>query len=277
MWTSKWNLAILLGWLAVSKVAATEPWKLIIIGLAAGLVGGGFGVGGGIVLVPLLVAIGFDQHRAHATSLAAIVLISSAGAVSFGLSGETALGIGITIGIGGIVGSVIGASVMHRSSPRTLTIIFGLVLLAAAIRMITGASPLPGATGFGDLTQVILALGIGLVAGFFAGLAGIGGGVVIVPSTVLLLGLSQHEAQGTSLVAIVFTAIAGTIVNLRNRRVRIKDGLVVGAGGVVGSVIGSRVALGVEPRTLSLGFGYLVLFVAIRLFYRTFRPQNQAD
>ncbi len=212
----------------MNQLVTAEPWKLVLIGLAAGLVGGGLGVGGGIVLVPLLVAVGFDQHRSHATSLAAIVLIAATGAVSFGMSGEVALGTGVTIGIGGIAGSVVGASVMHRSNPRTLTIIFGIVLFVAALRMISGASPLAGAAGFGDLTQVVVALGIGLVAGFFAGLAGIGGGVLIVPSTVLLLGLSQYQAQGTSLVAIIFTAISGTIVHLKNKRVRLKDGLVVG-------------------------------------------------
>jgi uncharacterized membrane protein YfcA len=64
-------------------------------------------------------------------------------------------------------------------------------------------------------------------------------------------------------------------VNLKNQRVRLKDGLVVGVGGVVGSLIGSQFALGVEGRTLSLVFGFLVLFVAIRIFYRTLRPQTQ--
>ena len=259
----------------MSRSTSTNLWKLILIGLVAGFVGGGLGVGGGIVMVPLLVAVGFDQHRSHATSLAAIIFIAAAGAVSFGMSGELALGIAVIVGIGGIAGSVVGASVMHRSSTRTLTIVFGVVLLVAALRMISGANPLPGAAAFGDITQVFVALGIGVVAGFFAGLAGVGGGVVIVPSTVLLLGLSQHEAQGTSLVAIVFTATAGTIVNLRNKRVRLKDGLVVGGGGVVGSLIGSQFALGVEGRTLSLVFGFLVLFVAIRIFYRTLRPQTQ--
>ena len=259
----------------MNRLTTAEPWKLVLIGLAAGFVGGGLGVGGGIVMVPLLVAVGFDQHRSHATSLAAVVLIAAAGSVSFGISDEVALGIGITVGIGGVVGSVIGASVMHRTNPRTLTIIVGFVLLVAALRMIGGANPLPGAAGFGDMTQVSVATGIGLVAGFFAGLAGIGGGVVIVPSTVLLLGLSQHEAQGTSLVAIVFTAIAGTLVNLENKRVRLEDGLVVGGGGVIGSLIGSQFALGVEGRTLSLVFGFMVLFVALRIFYRTLRSQIQ--
>lgn len=253
---------------------SVEPWKLVLIGLAAGVIGGGLGVGGGIILVPLLVAVGFDQHRAHATSLAAIVFISVAGAISFGMSGEIDLGLGITVGIGGVLGSVIGASVMHRISPKALTIVFAVVLLVAAIRLISGAAPLPGSSEFTEAAQIAIALGIGLIAGFFAGLAGIGGGVVVVPASVILLGLDQHEAQGTSLVAIVFTSLAGTLVNLRNQRVRPVDGLLAGAGGVVGSLLGSRIALGIDGRTLSFVFGVLVLFVALRSLYRTLRPRN---
>jgi uncharacterized membrane protein YfcA len=95
--------------------------------------------------------------------------------------------------------------------------------------------------------------------------------VVIVPSSVLLLGLDQHLAQGTSLVAIVFTAVAGSLVNLRNRRLRPVDGLLSGAGGVVGSLIGSRIALLIDGRTLSVLFGFLVLYVAVRSLLRTLR------
>lgn len=254
-----------------------EPWKLALIGLAAGTVGGGLGVGGGIILVPLLVMVGLDRHRAHATSLAAIVLIAVTGAISFTVSGEADVGLGVLIGVGGVLGSVIGASVMHRVSARALTIVFALVLLVAGIRLISGASPLPGTTDLSAFWGVVIAIFIGLTAGFFAGLAGIGGGAVIVPSSVLLLGLDQHQAQGTSLVAIVFTATAGTIVNLRNGRVRPRDGLMAGAGGVVGSLIGSRLALGMDPRTLSLLFGFLILFISLRTLTQTLRPQPAAQ
>lgn len=255
----------------MSQPAPIASWKLGAIGVAAGMLGGGLGVGGGIIMVPLLVWAAMDRHRAHATSLAGIVFISMAGAASFGFSGQADLGIGVVVGLGGIVGSVIGASVMHRVSPRALTIVFGLVLLLAAIRMIVSADPLPGAVDFSDLTRIAVGLAIGVIAGFFAGLAGIGGGVVIVPSTVLLLGLDQHEAQGTSLVAIVFTAVAGTLVNFRNQRVRPVDGLLVGIGGVAGSLLGSRIALLIEGRALSFVFGILVLYVAVRSLLRALR------
>lgn len=259
----------------MSELARVEPWKLVLIGLTAGVLSGGLGVGGGIVLVPLLIAVGLDRHRAHATSLAAIMPIAAAGAVWYGLSGELALGLGVVVGLGGVVGSVVGATVMHRSSPRSLTILFSVVLLVAAVRMIAGGDPLPGTGELGALGLGALGVAIGLVSGFFAGLAGIGGGVVIVPASVLMLNLSQHEAQGTSLVAIILTAIAGTAVNWRNERVRLGDGLIAGLGGVTGSLVGVQVALATEGRVLSVFFGFLVLFVALRSIYRIWTTPPQ--
>lgn len=163
---------------------------------------------------------------------------------------------------------------MHRLSTRNLTLVFGIVLLVAGIRMVTGAEPVAGTSQLDNMDQFLVALGIGLVSGIFAGLAGIGGGVVIVPASVLLLGLDQHVAQGTSLAAIVLTAISGSLVNMRNKRVDLRDSLMIGLGGVGGSLVGSRLALAVEGQTLSLAFGLLVLFVAARTLYRIFRSDE---
>ena len=253
---------------------SVEAWKLVVLGAAAGLLGGFFGVGGGIILVPLLVLVGFDRHRAHATSLASFIIIATAGAISFAVSDAVDVGASLAIGLGGVIGSVAGASLMHRMSARSLAVLFTLVLAVGGVRMIVSGDPLPGTTGLDTLGVALVGVGIGLVSGLFAGLAGIGGGVVIVPASVLLLGLDQHRAQGTSLAAIVLTAIAGSVVNVRNRRVRLVDAAVVGAGGVAGSIAGSRLALGIDGRTLSVVFGFLVLVVAARSLYQSLRPQT---
>ncbi len=259
----------------MNQAEAVKTWKLVLIGLVAGLLSGGFGVGGGIILVPLLLFVGLDRHRAHATSLASIFPIALAGAVSFGLSGEINIGLGIAVGAGGVVGSMFGAALMNRLSTRSLSIFFGLVILGAGFRMILSTEPLQGSGGFDDMTLSLLAFGIGLLSGFFAGVAGIGGGIVIVPATVLLLGFAQHEAQGTSLLAIILTSIAATIVNRKNRRVRLMDAVMVGGGGVVGSVASSQIALGVDGRILSALFGGLAVIIATRTLYRAWRTEGR--
>jgi hypothetical protein len=251
--------------------------RLALVGSAAGLLGGFFGVGGGIILDPLLVWLGFGRHQAHATSLASFIVIATAGAISFGVAGAIDVRFGLAVGLGGVVGSVFGASVMSRMSSRALSIVFASVLLVAGLRMVFGGDPLPGTTEFDATYQLLLAVGIGLVSGLFAGLVGIGGGVVIVPAAVLLLGLDQHVAQGTSLLAIALTAVAGSVVNLRNRLIRPRDPLLIGVGGVIGSLIGTRLALGLDGDTLGVVFGFWVLIEATRSFYKALRSGSGVE
>lgn len=247
----------------------------MLVGVIGGALGGGLGLGGGFIIVPLLVVLGFDRHRAHATSLTAIVLIAAVGAISFGVSSEIDLYLGIVVGIGGVLGSAIGAQVMHRSSPRMIRLVFSLVLLAVAVRLIVGGTPNGTVPGMEGLAEIVVGVLIGMAAGFIAGLAGVGGGVIIVPSSIFLLGLTQHEAQGTSLMAIVLTATSATLVNLRNGRLRLQDGLVVGSGGALGSLVGSMAALALSGRALSQIFGVTVLAIAVRSVYQTVRADPQ--
>jgi uncharacterized membrane protein YfcA len=154
---------------------------------------------------------------------------------------------------------------------------FRIVLLVAVLRWVSGAPPLRGA---GDLSTAAvgpITFEIAMVAVYSAGWAGVGGGVVNVPAAVFFIGLAQHEAQGTSLVAIVLTAIAGTWANFRNGRVVPVDGLITGIGGAAGSLVGSRVALGANEDTLAFVFGVLILLVSLRTLYRVIRPSQSAS
>jgi hypothetical protein len=112
-------------------------FRLVVIGLAGGALSGFFGVGGGILLVPLIILfLATPRKVAHATSLGAIVALSFAGTLGFALSGQVNWVVGITIGAGGIVGGALGAHYMNRLSPRTLRLIFAVVLIAAGVRMV---------------------------------------------------------------------------------------------------------------------------------------------
>jgi uncharacterized membrane protein YfcA len=107
------------------------------IGAAAGLGSGLLGVGGGILMVPLLTAvIGLSQHRAHATSLAAIVPIGLVGAVTYAIHGEVDLALAVPLAAGTIVGAPIGARVMARLPEGILTVLFGVLLAAVGVRLL---------------------------------------------------------------------------------------------------------------------------------------------
>jgi uncharacterized protein len=112
----------------------------------------------------------------------------------------------------------------------------------------------------------LLALGaIGLAAGFAAGLLGVGGGIVMVPAMVLVLGVDQHVAQGTSLVVIIPAALAGSVTHYRNGRVSLRDAALLAAGGIGGALVGSISALSVDDTVLRRLFGAFLLIVAAQL------------
>jgi uncharacterized protein len=110
---------------------------LAIIGMGAGLLSGLFGVGGGTVMVPAMVlTLAFDQHRAQATSLAAIVPIAIIGAVIFGAADSLDLPAAILLAVGSLVGVQVGARLMHRLTAEWLSRIFGVFLLIVAVIML---------------------------------------------------------------------------------------------------------------------------------------------
>jgi uncharacterized membrane protein YfcA len=119
------------------------------------------------------------------------------------------------------------------------------------------------------------AIGIGVVAGMAAGLLGIGGGALFVPALVLLLGLSQLEAEATSLLAIVPVAAVGAVRQQRYGNLRARDGLVMGALASGGALGGVAVANAVPERALEVAFAMLQLFVAAQLARRSLRTTTE--
>jgi len=106
---------------------------LIGIGLCAGVLSGLLGVGGGIINIPLLVLLGFTQHEAHATSLAAIVPIAAAGATTFAVAGEVEYDLALALAAGSLIGAPLGARVMAGLSENRLRVAFGAVMIAAGV------------------------------------------------------------------------------------------------------------------------------------------------
>lgn len=111
--------------------------QLGAIGLLAGVLAGLLGVGGGVVMVPLLVLwAGLGQRDAHAVSLGAIVPISIAGVITFGAAGQVRLGEAAALAVGSIVGARMGAGLLARARERPLRLLFGLFLIAVAVLML---------------------------------------------------------------------------------------------------------------------------------------------
>ena len=116
----------------------------------------------------------------------------------------------------------------------------------------------------------------GLAAGFLSGTIGSGGGLLFVPILTVGLRMAQPIAQGTSLAAVIPTAIVGGVTNFREGNVLLHSALWMGAGGVVGAVIGALAAVEVPETLLARGFGVFLLFSAYRMVMQARRKPKAA-
>jgi uncharacterized membrane protein YfcA len=111
--------------------------KLVVIGLLAGLFSALFGVGGGVVVVPLLILTSrYAERPAMATSLAAVAVISLVGAVTYAFHGQVKPGAAAVVGLPAVVGAVAGTALQQRLANRTLSLAFAALLAAIGARLL---------------------------------------------------------------------------------------------------------------------------------------------
>lgn len=124
---------------------------------------------------------------------------------------------------------------------------------------------------------MIAAIAIGVCAGIVAGLLGVGGGVLFVPGLVIFLNLGQHQAEATSLLAIVPVAIVGTIKQDGYGNVRRADALVMGLLSIAGAAAGVALANALSGTVLRVGFALLMVLVAVQLVRKAMSEQTDPD
>jgi uncharacterized membrane protein YfcA len=255
------------------------PWWLRAgaIGLAAGILSGLFGVGGGIIMVPLLVAwFALDQRRASATSLLAIVPIASASAAGYALNGNVDLAAGLLLAVGGVIGGQLGARLLPRTPIATLQLWFGILSLATAARLAIGDGA-SATSGLGALWESALLVLLGVAAGALAGLLGVGGGIIMVPGLVILTGDDADIARGTSLLVIILTALTATVTNWRNGLVDVRIALLAGLVGVPAGLVGAALGQLLPGRVALVLFAGLLAWSGVQMILRSRRSRSRAS
>lgn len=253
-------------------MSAGVPWQGIIIGVMAGLLSGLFGVGGGIVIVPALLAImSMERKLAHGTSLAATLPVAAASLVTYSVNDNVDWPVAACLAAGAIFGAVIGTQLLQVIPKRPLTIIFIVVILFTAVRL--GLAD--DALGRNDLSLIggLALVAIGLLTGTLSGLLGIGGGVIMVPALIVLFAEVPVIAKGTSVAVIVPSSLVGTLRNRKHRNADLKVATAIGGSGIIAAVIGSLISDGIDDRVSNVMFALLLIIVAI-LQIRTLRTAN---
>ena len=237
------------------------------VGAGAGVVSGLFGVGGGIVLVPFLVLVrGWVQKKAQATSLVMVAMAATAGLVQYALVGDVVWAAAAAVLVGGLTGAVIGSALVTRLQTWVLQIGFALLLIAAAVRMVT--APVPDAGG--TLPDLTLPIAIGYVVsgvamGVLSALFGIGGGILLVPLLVTAFGYDVRLAAGTSLAVMGLIALVGAVRQSRQGSTDWRAGALLGLGGMVGGLVGAALAQRLSLVLLTWLFAALLVYTAARL------------
>lgn len=249
----------------------------VLVGLGIGVVVGALGAGGGILAVPVLVfVLGQDPHDATASSLVIVGLTALASLTHHARAGTVAWRDGALFGLAAVVGALCGARASALVAPHLLMLLFaGLLLCVAAVMLRTAlrtraAERTDGAGAAGVATRsdaqdparrppllrlLLAATTTGLLTGFF----GVGGGFIVVPMLVLVLGLGMRRAAGTSLVVMAI-ATAASLLGRVGTEVHIDWGvtLLFASGSMLGGALGGPLSTRVRPSVLTFAFAGLL-------------------
>jgi uncharacterized protein len=258
-----------------------------LIGLALGALGGG----GSIVAVPALVYVaGQEPAAATTTSLLVVGTAAVVGMVGHARAGRVRFGAGLVVGLTGIGGSLAGSALNRAVDGDLLLLGFGLLVLVAAWRMISGC---PSCTRTGeeraltegdrsgrapggialltkrrlDTAMVLRVALVGTAVGFLTGLFGVGGGFVIVPALTLILGFTMPQAIGTSLLVIAINAATALAARLGTTGVDWSVALPFTAAALAGVLTGSSIANRIDAGALVRWFA--ASLVALSLYITT--------
>ena len=240
-------------------------------GFVAGVLAGILGIGGGFIIVSLLIALNYPFPQAIATSSLVIIMSSSAGSFYNWRMGYLNLQRVIYLAIPAIIFAPLGAYLTGEIPEYILLIIFASFMLIniALIRLKTSIAnkkhESESTKKFNPITSRVITGGL---AGFLAGLLGIGGGVIMVPLQMLLLNEDIKTAVRTSLGVIVAATISACVFHVVKGNVLFVPGLILGISGMVGSQAGTRLLPHMSNSLVSKFFSLFLVSMALFNFWK---------
>ena len=236
-----------------------------LIGIVAGTFGGLVGLGGGVVMIPLMVGfLKFTQHKAHGTSLVALVFTGISGAITYALKGSIDIVASLLIATTAIFTARAGARYAHALPEWKLKRAFGIFLIFVSVLLLL--KPYLSVTTGPDAGPVktVILLTTGVFTGFLSGMMGVGGGTIMVPAMVLLAGIGQHTAQGISLLAMVPAGGVGAFTHwkLGNVTANLLIGLIPGI--LIGTYAGGTLAHLLPDNALRVIFAGVLIWTGLR-------------
>jgi len=240
-----------------------EIW-LIPLGFIAGILGSIVGLGGGIIIVPVLTFMGFSPTLAVSNSLFAIFSNSVGATAAYAKQKRVEFSLGWKLGLMAVPGTILGAFISSEMSSEIFKILFALILISSAsyifLKRKIEEKPV-------DISRLLLVFSAG--ASFFAGiissLFGIGGGLIFVPLMVVALGISMKRAAPTSQFILMFASFSGLIVHSMLGHPDYYQALLLSIGAFAGGILGARLSLEIKENKLKIIVVIVLIAAAIKM------------
>ena len=242
-----------------------QVW-LIPLGFAAGILGSMIGLGGGIIVVPVLTFLGFPPTVAASNSLFAALSNSIASTISYSRQKRIEYFLGLKLGLLAIPGTILGAIISTDIAPDVFKILFGFVLVASAIYIFL-RKQIESREKVISKQMIIFAIGSSFFAGIISSFFGIGGGIIFVPLMVVGMGMSMKKAAPTSQLILFFASLSGVIVHSVLGHPDFLQAGFLAIGSFFGGLVGAKLSLSVKERNLKILVSVVILITAGKLFF----------
>lgn len=248
---------------------------LLVFGALTGILSGLFGIGGGVILVPMLtIFLGFSQRFAAGTSVAAILPAAIVGGIGYAVQGNVDWIAAVLLSLGVIFGAQIGAYLLVRVPTGFLRWFFMGFLLVVIVSLWFVVPHRDSSIEMTVLMGISLVL-LGLVTGILSGLLGVGGGIIVVPVLMFFFGASDLIAKGTSLIMLIPGSLSGTFANFKRKNVDLKAAMLLGISASALSPVGAVLATKISPFWSNVAFSAFLAFVLAQMLVKAIRAKKQ--
>ena len=239
---------------------------LILLGFAGGILGSMIGLGGGIIVVPVLTFMGFPPTAAASNSLFAALSNSIASTVSYTKQKRIDFPLGIKLGLLSVPGTVLGAIISSDVAPDIFKILFGFVLIASAVYIFL-KKKLETTEKTLSKQMILFVIGASFFAGIISSFFGIGGGIVFVPLMVVGMSMAMKRAAPTSQLILLFASLSGVIVHSVLGHPDFLQAGFLAIGSFFGGLVGARLSIHIKERYLQILVSVVILIAAGKLFF----------
>jgi len=239
---------------------------LILLGFAAGLLGSIVGLGGGIIIVPVLTFLGFPPTAAASNSLFAALSNATASTISYSKQKRIEFSLGLKLGLLTLPGTILGAIISTDVTPSIFKVLFGLILITSAAYIFL-RKKLETKEKIVSKQMMIFAVGASFFAGIISSFFGIGGGIIFVPLMVVGMGMAMKRAAPTSQLILLFASLSGVIVHSILGHPDFLQAGFLAIGSFIGGLVGARLSLDIKERYLQILISVIILIATAKLFF----------